>query len=114
MPYVSLGPSNDMPYKTAVVSITATTGTVVASVTGQIIRVYGALLVAGGTTTVTIQDSVGAFTGGMTLTATGAIVQLLPTGAPYFITAPGASFQIVNSATTLTGVVWYTQNIFGG
>jgi hypothetical protein len=112
--YASIGPSNDMPYTTVAVSLTAQTGTIVPSVTGQIIRAYGLLLTAGGTTTVTIQDSVGTFTGGMTLTATGAILTLAPTGAPWFITAPGASFQIVNSASTLTGILYYTQNKFQG
>lgn len=113
MPYVQLGPSNDMPYKTAVVSITATTGTVVSSVTGQIIRVYG--VVVGGTaaTAVTFQDSTAAFSGAIQL-ALGVPLVMPPTGAPYFICAPGASFQIVNTVTTLGGIIYYTQNQFGG
>ena len=47
MAYVSTGPSNDMPYKTATISVTNATGTIVAAVTtpNQIVRVYGVVLV---------------------------------------------------------------------
>lgn len=113
MSYFSLGPSNDMPYSTAVVTITATTGTVVSSVTGSIIRVYAVVLGGTAATAVTFQDSVGAFSGAIQL-ALGVPLVLPNTGTPWFISAPGASFQIVNTVTTLGGTVWYTQNKFGG
>lgn len=113
MASVSLGPSNDMPYATVIVSGTATTLTPIAAVTGQIIRVYGGILNTTIASTVTLQDSVGAFTGGMAFPATG-FLPLVNTGTPWFISAPGASFQIVNSAGVITGVLYYTQNKFGG
>lgn len=113
MPYVSLGPSDDMPYSTALITATAQTITPVASVTGQIIRVYGFIGAGTAATTVTFQDSTAAFTGAIQL-ALGIPLVMPPTGAPYFISAPGASFQIVNSAATLGGILYYRQTRFGG
>lgn len=113
MAYVALGPSNDMPYSTAVISATAQTVTPVAAVTGQIIRVYGVVLGGSTTTTVIFQDSTVAFTGAITV-ALGVPLILPLLGAPWFISAPGASFQIVNSVTTLGGIIYYTQNRFQG
>lgn len=113
MPYVSHGPSHDMPYTVATVSATAQTVTVVTGVTSQVIRVYALFLVTGTATTVTFQDSVGVFSGGLTLGAT-AIFTLPNAGTPWFTTAPGASFQIINSASTLAGTVYYTIDKYYG
>lgn len=107
MPYMSMGPSHDMPYLTATVSATAQTVTPVTGVAGNVIRVYAVILGGSTTTVVTFQDSTGVFTGGITLALGNALV-LENQGTPWFTTAPGASFQIVNTVATLGGVIYYT------
>lgn len=113
MSNVSLGPAETMLFSTALISATAQTITPVAAVSGQVIRVYG--FVGGGSaaTGVTFQDSTAAFTGVISL-ALGVPLVMPVTGAPYFISAPGASFQIVNTTATLGGILYYTQSKFGG
>lgn len=113
MASVSLGPSETMPFLTALISATNQTITPVAAVTANVIRVYGFIGAGTAATVVTFQDSTAAFTGGIQL-ALGIPLVMPVTGSPYFITAPGASFQIVNTAATLGGILYYTQSKFGG
>lgn len=115
MPYVSTGPSNDMPYSIAIVSSTAATITPVAAVTNQIVRVYKMYLLSSGTAILTPQDGSTALSGGIPLAANGSIV-LDSDGCPWYITSPGNAFTIANSGSgvTISGCIYYTQNKWGG
>ena len=96
------------PLKSAVVNIsTATTTAIVAAVTGQSIRMYRILLVAGGTVNVTFKDGSTALTGAMPLVANEGFVLDYQTQA-WFVTSSGAALNLTTDANVnLTGTVWY-------
>lgn len=112
MPQISLGPSEAQPYLIATVAATNQTVTPVAAVTAQIVKVYAVVLVPSTASTVTFTDSATSFSFGGLALAANSVFKLDPFGCPWFVTAPGASFQITNTVATLTGWVYYTQNKF--
>lgn len=90
---------------------TASSGalTAIAAVTGKVIQVYKIILVAAGTTTVTMQDGATALTGAMSM-AVGIPLILSFDGNPWFTTTAGNAFEISNgSAIQISGIVYYTQ-----
>lgn len=110
MPYVSLGPSNDMPLTIAVVSSSATTIAAVSGVAGSVVKVYKLFLVTGGTTNITFADGTTGLSGALPMAANGSITLDLD-GTPWFVTSPGAAFNITNSGNLqVSGSVYYTQN----
>lgn len=86
---------------------TATSNVVVAAVAGQILRIYGMMLIWTSASNVQINQSTSAFTGTMSMLA-GSSMMLTPNTRPYFVCGSGNPFRI-NSSTTasVTGCVWY-------
>ncbi len=112
MAYVSLGPSGDMPLTIAVVSSSATTIAAVAGVAGSVTAVYKLFLVVGGSTNIAFADGSTAQSGALPLTTNGSITLDLD-GTPWFVTAPGAAFNITNSGNLqVSGSVYYQQKKF--
>lgn len=111
MPYIGIGPTDDMPFAISIVSSTAATITPVAAVAGTIVRVYKIFLISSGTAILTFQDGTTAVSGGVPLVANGSIT-LSGDGTPWFTTSPGNAFQIGNtgSGVTISGNVYYTQH----
>ena len=83
---------------------------VLAAAAGQILRVYGMMLVWTSASNVQINQSTSAFTGTMSMLA-GSSMMLTPNTRPYFVCDSGNPFRI-NSSTTasVTGCVWYRSD----
>jgi hypothetical protein len=110
MPYFQLGPANDQPYSTAVVSSTSTSFAAVAALTGQTTRVYKLFLVVSSATTIGFADGSTALSGGLSLLANGSVT-LGADGTPWFQTSANSAFNITNSAgAQMSGTVYYTRN----
>jgi hypothetical protein len=110
MPYFQLGPANDQPYSTVVVSATTTTIAAVAALTAQTTRVYKLFLVASTATTLGFSDGSTALCGGLSLAANGSVT-LGADGTPWFQTSANSAFNITNSAgAQVSGTVYYTTN----
>ena len=101
---------NSSPLTSAPVSFDSSgANTVIAGISGKVIRVYRLVLVPSANVTVTIQDSSTALTGGMALAANQPLTFAFDT-APWFICQPGDNFVInLGSGETVTGVVYYIQ-----
>ena len=84
--------------------------TLVAAVGGKTVRVWKLLLVVAGATVLTFQDTAAAaFTGAMTMTTGGSIVEDFDT-EPNYLTTVGKGFAINSTnAVQVSGSIWYTQ-----
>lgn len=82
--------------------------TIVAVVSGKVIKVYQLELAAAGAATIQPKDGVGgtALTGVETL-ATGVPLVLPNTGVPWFVTSSGNAFVINTSAVQVSGHCQY-------
>ena len=94
-------------------AVTSTSATVVgvASISGQIIRVYKLFLVVGGVTNLTFQDGTTALSGALPFVANSSIA-LNMDGNPWFTTTAGNAFNIGNSGSgvQVSGTVYYTAS----
>lgn len=99
--------------KQAVINFSASGATtIIAGVAGQRINIMKLMLVTGGATTLTMQDTASALSGPLPLLANGAIV-LTYDGCPWFTTAAGAGFQINSTAAVAVGGTIQYQLVLG-
>lgn len=94
-------------FQQAVINANGTSGSLIAAVAGQRIRVYGIVLALTASHVLTLWDGSTAVTGGMPLQA----ITLPKSDDPWFVTQPGNAFDFtLDVATPMGGVIYYLQD----
>lgn len=94
-------------HKSAVINLTGVSGSLIAAVAGERIRVYGLVLALDAAQKLTLFDGATALTGGMKLS----FLQLPPGDEPWFVTSPGNALDFtVDVSTSVNGVIYYEQD----
>lgn len=86
---------------------TAADQTVVAAVSGKVIKVYQLHMVAAAAATATFKDGASTSLTGLETLATGIPLILPYTGTPWFVTSSGNAFIINQSAVQISGSCQY-------